>query len=106
MKTFKWTVPEPQRHDPHLMHRDEFENWARVRQRGPEWFVVNKGLFLLVCVPLLSSWIDGSAFSIELAMVCWMMGLCLGSTLWLRRESRFARSREEGMRAPGDDLLD
>lgn len=106
MKTFKWTVPQPDRRDPRLMRRREFEYWARVRARGPEWFVVQKGLVFLVAVPALSSFIDGPGFTFELATVCWMTGLGLGSGVWLRRETRFARSRDEGMRAPGDDALD
>ena len=106
MKTFKWTVPQPHRRDPDLMQRGEFEYWARVRARGPEWFVVHKGLVFLLSVPFLSSWLDGQAYSIELAASCWMTGLCLGSGIWLRREMRFSRSQDEGMRADGDDLLD
>jgi len=79
---------------------------ARVRARGPEWFVVQKGLLFVVAIPLCSGWLTGTKLSIELATVCWMAGLCLGSCVWLRREVRFARSREDGMRTPGDDALD
>jgi len=106
VKTFKWTVPQPDRRDPGLMRRSEYEYWARVRARGPEWFVVQKGLLFVVAIPLCSGWLTGTKLSIELATVCWMAGLCLGSCVWLRREVRFARSREDGMRTPGDDALD
>ena len=106
MKTFKWTVPQPEHQEPGLMNRREYAYWARVRARGPEWFVVQKGLLFLLAVPLLSSWLAGTHISIELASVCWMSGLCLGSCVWLRREVRFARSRDEGMRAAGDDQPD
>ena len=106
MKTFKWTVPQPERSDPRLMGQREYEYWTRVRARGAEWFVVQKGLLFLVAVPLLSHWLDGPGFRFELAAVCWMTGLATGSLVWLRREVRFARSRDEGMRAEGDDALD
>jgi hypothetical protein len=106
MKTFKWTVPQPEPRQPGMMNRREYEYWARVRARGPEWFVVQKGLLFLLAVPLVSRWLAGTPISIELASACWMSGLCLGSCVWLRREVRFARSRDEGMRTAGDDLLD
>jgi hypothetical protein len=106
MKTFKWTVPSAHHTDPRSMDRSEYARWARIRARGVEWYVVKQGLLMLVAVPTLSSLTGGPGFAYDVATVSWFGGLCAGTLAWFRNEARFGRSRDGGMRAPGDDLLD
>ena len=106
MRTFKWTVPSTRHTDPGIMGRDEYEHWSRVRARGFEWFAVQKGLLFLALIPALSAMTGGPGFRYDLAMLSWFGGLCAGTLVWAHRETRFGRARDEGMRAPGDDLLD
>lgn len=106
MKTFKWTVPSAKRGDPLTMDRDEYAHWTRVRARGFEWFVVQKGLVFLLLVPALATLTGVDGFHVESLIFSWFGGLSAGTLVWLRRELRFARARDEGLRAPGDDALD
>ena len=106
MRTFKWTVPSTRHEDPGTMDRAEYGHWSRVRARGFEWFVVQKGLLLLVIVPSLSALAGGPGFTYEVAALSWFGGLCAGTLVWAQRETRWSRARDEGMRSPGDDALD
>lgn len=106
MRTFKWTVPSTRHSDPNKMDRAEYDHWCRVRARGVEWFVVQKGLLLLVAVPSVSALTGGPTFEPEMAAISWFGGLCAGILVWAHREQRFARARDDGMRAPGDDALE
>lgn len=106
MKTFKWTVSEPRRSDPRCMGRREYSYWSRVRARGPEWFVVQKGLLFFAVIPAASELAGGPGFSFENAALSWLGGLCAGTLVWMRRESRFGRARDEAGLAGGDDSPD
>jgi hypothetical protein len=106
MKTFKWTVPSAEHADPRSMDRSEYTRWLRVRARGFEWFVVQKGLLFLVTVPALSALTGGPGFRYEIAVLSWFSGLCAGTVVWYRHEMRFDRARDAGMRVPGDDPTD
>jgi hypothetical protein len=106
MRTFKWTVPSSRHSDPRSMDRGEYGQWSRTRARGFEWYVVQKGLTFLAVVPALSALSGGPGFTFEIAAFSWFGGLCAGTLVWAQRETRFARARDEGMRSPGDDLLD
>lgn len=106
MKTFKWTVPSAGRRNPLVMERGEYAHWSRVRARGFEWFVVQKGLLCLLVVPSLSSLVGADGFGAQSLIFSWFGGLSAGTLVWLRRELRFGRARDEGMRVPGDDALD
>jgi len=106
MKTFKWTVPSKDRTDPLSMDRPEYVHWSRVRARGFEWFVVQKGLLCLAVIPTLSAATGSDAFQPQILIFSWFGGLCAATLVWCRRELRFARARDEGMRTAGDDALD
>lgn len=106
MKTFKWTVPSARHNDPRTMGRDEYAHWARVRARGFEWYVVQKGLLLLAAIPTLSALAGGPGFDAETAIFSWFGGLSAGTLVWHRNEGRFDRARDAGMRAPGDEPVD
>ena len=68
MKTFKWTVPSAQHTDPRSMDRGEYTHWARIRARGCEWFIVKRGLLLLVAVPWLSALTGGPGFRAQVRL--------------------------------------
>lgn len=94
MDVFKWTVPEPD-HSSVAMRPAELAYWSRVRRRGPEWFVVGKGLLFLAVVPVSLRYALGSPIGFESLTCSWVGGLVLGTLVWLRRERRFARALAE-----------
>ncbi len=106
MKTFKWTVPSAHHSDPRSMNRDEYARWARIRARGLEWYVVQKGLLMLMAVPGISWLSGGPGFDAQVATFSWFGGLCAGTLVWFRHEARFERARDAGMRAAGDEVAD
>lgn len=100
MKTFKWTIPEPQHADHTAMTRPELETWERVRERGVEWFVVTKGVGFLLAYPLLAHLALGQPFTAQLLCEGWFVGLVSGFGVWLWRERRYERSVERDAAPP------
>jgi len=91
---FKWTVPEPD-HRPDRMGAPELAYWRRVRRRGPEWFVVSKGLLFLAVLPASLHGLHGAPIGFVSLTGSWVAGLVFGTCVWLRRERRFARALAE-----------
>ncbi len=97
MKTFKWTVPEPEHVDPGTMRAEEARAWASTRRRGVEWYVVSKGLVFLGLHPAASHGLMGVPLSPQLFLEGWLAGLALGGIVWGCRELRFMRAVDSGI---------
>ena len=98
VRTFKWTVPEPDHAD---SERDSaaFEYWDRVRNRGFEWFVVTKGVLFAVALPaVLIGHLDFTA-STEMFAFSWLGGLLAGGVVWSKREKEYQQGLESGLRS-------
>ncbi len=98
MRTFKWTVPEPD-HTSSKRDTAAFEYWDRVRHRGFEWFVVSKGaLFTVVLPAVLVGYLDFTA-STEMFVLSWLAGLMAGAIVWSQRERSYERGLESGLQS-------
>jgi hypothetical protein len=100
MKTFKWTIPEPQHADHGTMSRPEVALWQCARARGVEWFVVTKGVACMLAHALLSHFCLGVPLTAQLFCEGWLLGLAAGSGVWLWRERRYERAIENGLVPP------
>ena len=104
MRTFRWTVPQPEHSNDLTMTQSEFDYWDRTRNRGVEFYVASKGLVFLIAIPLYQSFISGDALSAEVMAASWLLGLTLGTATWLRREHLFQLSLDDGMASTSGDI--
>jgi hypothetical protein len=75
--------------------------WEQVRGRGSFWYLTNKGLAFLLLYPALGYGVMGWAWSSNLLVEGWLIGLAAGAFVWMRKELRYRFTlEEEGLPIP------
>ncbi len=82
---------------------DESERvfWEKIRRRGSFWYLTSKGLTFLLLYPALGYGVMGWAWTPNLLVEGWLIGLAAGAFVWMRKELRYRFTlEEEGLPIP------